>query len=151
ISTIRDLASGEIGGFKNSILLIIHNSSLDTLNNSSKDLSLSGGVWSPDAIRSALKKYINNSQSSNNQLSQQLLDHQFQLICADGATMFGFRELFDAVQDGHIEFHELGYLNDDDIQKWTNANPTQITKRLSENKKLKDEIENIIDQFPMDY
>lgn len=151
ISKIRDLSSGEMGDFKNSILLIIHNSSLDTLNNSSKDLSLSGGVWSPDAIRSALKKYINNSQSSNNQLSQQLLDHQFQLICADGATMFGFRELFDAVQDGHIEFHELGYLNDDDIQKWTNANPTQIAKRLSENKKLKDEIENIIEQFPMDY
>nr|WP_279382878.1 hypothetical protein [Acinetobacter ursingii] len=152
ISTIRDLVSGQKDHFKDSVLLIIHNSSLDTLNNSSKDLSVLGNVWSPKAIHEALIQFIDDSFiNKDNQLSKQLLNHQFELICSDGATMFGFRELFDAVQDGKIEFHELGYLNDEGIQNWVQADPHQIDKRLSQNKKLRDEIEYIVEQFPTEY
>ena len=152
ISLIRDLVSGQKGDFKDCVLLIIHNSSLDTLNNSSKDLSVLGNVWSPESIHKALTRYIDESFNKNdNQLSKQLLNHQFELICSDGATMFGFKDLYEAVQDGKIEFHELGYLNDEDIQKWDKAEPQQIEKRLTENKKLKDEIEYIIEHFPTEY
>lgn len=152
ISLIRDLVSGQKKDFKDSVLLIIHNSSLDTLNNSSKDLSILGNVWNPQSIHEALTTYIDQIfNQKDNQLSKRLLNHQFELISSDGATMFGFRKLFDAVQDGKIEFHELGYLNDVDIQKWYQADPQLIDKRLSENKKLKDEIEYIFEQFPTEY
>ena len=54
ISYLRDHVSSQIGEFKDSILLIIHNSSLDTLNNSSKDLTLTDNIWNPKSIYQAL-------------------------------------------------------------------------------------------------
>ena len=151
ISYLRDQVSSQIGEFKDSILLIIHNSSLDTLNNSSKDLTLTDNIWSPKAIYDALLSFINESSFKDHEISKQLLSHQFELICADGATMFGFRELFNAVQDGKIEFNELGYLNDAALQDWHHASIAQIEKRLDENKRLKEDIEYIVEQFPTEY
>src|SRR5690606_34065927 len=151
ISYLRDQVSSQIDEFKDSILLIIHNSSLDTLNNSSKDLTLTDNIWSPKAIYDALLSIINESSFKDHEISKQLLRHQFELVCADGATMFGFRELFNAVQDGKIEFNELGYLNDSALQNWSQASISQIEKRLDENKKLKDDIEYIVEQFPTEY
>ena len=151
ISYLRDHVSSQMGDFKDSILLIIHNSSLDTLNNSSKDLTLTDNIWNPKAIYDALLSFITESSFKDNEISKQLLKHQFELVCADGATMFGFRELFNAVQDGKIEFNELGYLNDFALQNWSQASISQIENRLDENKKLKDEIEYIVEQFPTEY
>lgn len=151
ISYLRDHVSSQIGEFKDSILLIIHNSSLDTLNNSSKDLTLTDNIWNPKAIYEALLSFIGESSFKDHEISKHLLNHQFELICADGATMFGFKELFKAVQDGKIEFHELGYLNDSALESWSESNINQIEKRLSENKRLKDDIEYIIEQFPTEY
>lgn len=151
ISYLRDHVSSQMGDFKDSILLIIHNSSLDTLNNSSKDLTLTDNIWNPKAIYVALLSFIDESSFKDHEISKQLLSHQFELICADGATMFGFRELFNAVHDGNIEFNELGYLNDSALESWSECNINQIEKRLNENKRLKDDIEYIIEQFPTEY
>lgn len=151
ISYLRDHVSGQVGDFHDSILLIIHNSSLDTLNNSSKDLTLMDNIWNPKAIYEALLSFIDGSSFKDHEISKQLLNHQFELICADGATMFGFRELFNAVQDGKIEFNELGYLNDSALESWSESKSNQIEKRLNENKRLKEDIEYIIEQFPTEY
>lgn len=146
ISTLRDLVSESQGQLKNSILLIIHNSSLDTLNNSSRNLCLAEhDVWNPAVIRDALKDMIEPHAASRT-ISEALLDHQFNAILADGATMFGFRDLYNAVQDGHIEFKELNLLDDPAIGGWDNA--AAIEKRLAENKKLKDQIEHLVEQYP---
>ena len=146
ISTLRDLVSTSQGQLKNSILLIIHNSSLDTLNNSSRNLCLAEhDVWNPAVIRDALKDMIEPHAASRT-ISEALLDHQFDSILADGATMFGFRDLYNAVQDGHIEFKELNLLNDPAIGGWDNA--AAIDKRLTENKKLKEQIEHLVEQYP---
>src|SRR5690606_18205295 len=141
ISYLRDQVSSQIGEIKDSILLIIHNSSLDTLNNSSKDLTLTHNIWSTKAIYDTILSFNYESSFKDHEISKQLLNHQFELICADGATMFGFRELFNAVQDGKIEFHELGYLNDHALQSLPQASISLIEKRLDENKSLKEEIE----------
>lgn len=146
ISTLRDLVSASQGPLKNSILLIIHNSSLDTLNNSSRNLCLAEhDVWNPAVIRDALKDMIDPHAASRT-ISEALLDHQFNAILADGATMFGFRDLYNAVQDGHIEFKELNLLDDPAIGGWDNA--AAIDKRLAENKKLKEQIEHLVEQYP---
>ncbi|WP_180190151.1 DNA phosphorothioation-dependent restriction protein DptH, partial [Acinetobacter sp. YH01009] len=151
ISYLRDHVSSQIGEFKDSILLIIHNSSLDTLNNSSKDLTLADSIWNPKSIYLALLSYIDESSFKDHTISKQLLNHQFEIICADGATMFGFRELFNAVQDGKIEFNELGYLNDAALIDLKQASITQIEQRLDANKRLKEDIEYIVEQFPTEY
>lgn len=146
ISTLRDMVSEPQGQLKNSILLIIHNSSLDTLNNSSRNLCLAEhDVWNPAVIRDALKDMIDPHAASRT-ISEALLDHQFNAILADGATMFGFRDLYNAVQDGHIEFKELNLLDDPAIGDWDNT--AAIEKRLAENKKLKDQIEHLVEQYP---
>ncbi|WP_297894226.1 DNA phosphorothioation-dependent restriction protein DptH [Shewanella sp.] len=146
ISTLRDLVSASQGQLKNSILLIIHNSSLDTLNNSSRNLCLAEhDVWNPAVIRDALKDMIDPHAASRT-ISEALLDHQFNAILADGATMFGFRDLYNAVQDGHIEFKELNLLDDPAIGGWDNA--AAIEKRLADNKKLKEQIEHLVEQYP---
>ncbi|MBM7142472.1 DNA phosphorothioation-dependent restriction protein DptH [Acinetobacter sp. 105-3] len=151
ISRLRDLVSSQKGDFKNSVLLIIHNSSLDTLNNSSRDLTLRDNVWNPKNIYQALINFINESYFKDYQISKQLLKHQFEIILSDGATMFGFREIFNAIRDGKIEFNELGYLNDSVLESWSESNISQIENRLNENKKLKENIEYIVEQFPTDY
>lgn len=146
ISMLRDLVSASQGQLKNSILLIIHNSSLDTLNNSSRNLCLAEhDVWNPAVIRDALKDMIDPHAASRT-ISEALLDHQFNAILADGATMFGFRDLYNAVQDGHIEFKELNLLDDPAIGGWDNA--AAIEKRLADNKKLKEQIEHLVEQYP---
>ena len=107
ISRLRDLVSSQKGDFKNSVLLIIHNSSLDTLNNSSRDLTLRDNIWNPKNIYQALINFINESSFKDYQISKQLLKHQFEIILSDGATMFGFREIFNAIRDGKIELMSL--------------------------------------------
>lgn len=146
ISTLRDMVSTTNGQLKNCVLLVIHNSSLDTLNNSSRNLCLAEhDVWNPAVIRDALKAMIERNATSR-KISEALLDHQFNSILADGATMFGFRDLYNAVQDGNIEFKELNLLDDPAIGGWENT--AAIEKRLADNKKLKDQIEHLVEQYP---
>lgn len=146
ITTLRDIVSSPLGQLKNCVLLVIHNSSLDTLNNSSRNLCLAEhDVWNPAVIRDALKAMI-DPHATSRKISEALLDHQFNSILVEGATMFGFRDLYNAVQDGHIEFKELSLLDDPAIGGWDNT--AAIEKRLTDNKKLKDQIEHLVEQFP---
>ena len=55
ISYLRDEVSEQEGDFKNSSLFIIHNSLLDTIINSSKDVTLEGRVFNPLVIKNSLE------------------------------------------------------------------------------------------------
>lgn len=146
ISTLRDIVSTPQGQLKNSILLVIHNSSLDTLNKSSRNLCLAeNDVWNPAVIRDQLLEMIEHNFLGKC-ITEVLLNREFDSILADGATMFGFRELFSAVQDGHIELTKLNYFSDPAIVGWENTDA--IDKRLGDNKKLKVQIEHVVEQFP---
>lgn len=146
ISTLRDIVSTPQGELKNSILLVIHNSSLDTLNKSSRNLCLAeNDVWNPAVIRDQLLEMIEHNFLGKC-ITEVLLNREFDSILADGATMFGFRELFSAVQDGHIELTKLSYFSDPAIVGWENADA--IDKRLGDNKKLKVQIEHLVEQYP---
>ena len=54
ISMLRDKVAAQDDDFGKSALLIIHNSLLDTLNNSALNLSDSEAAWSPQLIRQSL-------------------------------------------------------------------------------------------------
>lgn len=149
ISKLRDDVAGQAGAFNNTALVIIHNSFLDTLINSAQDLGSTGNVWSVDSIRDSLKELI-DQQNEGRDVSACLLDYQCDVIQNENATMFGFEPLFDALDDGELEFCELGLFNDPLVLQM-DGKKTQIKRRLEANrelyKKLAFTAEHFADQF----
>lgn len=148
ISHLRDEVAGQIDTLHGCALLVIHNSMLDTLINSADNMAQEGAVWHPSEIKSQLHKLI-DSFSAASKASECLLEHRFGQIIDDGATMFGFEELYKALLDGDLKFNELGLLNDPSILTWE-GKPEQINKRLADNKKLFEQLDYITHHFPND-
>ncbi len=93
ISHLRDRVSGRDGTFAKSALLIIHNSMLDTLLNSTKDLSAQEAIWHPETFSKKLETLI-RAGNKGYELSRCLLDDQLSMILEEGATVFGFAPLY---------------------------------------------------------
>ena len=133
-------------------LVMIHNSSLDTITNSTFDLAHSGAVWSVAKIRDLLEGLIDDSMT-NRDTSKCLLDLQTKIVASDGASIFGYRSLYESMIDGDLRFDELGLFNDPHLtDSWGGAttapNQRQIERRLEENRKLRSEIEFEIEHHP---
>ncbi|MUL03292.1 DNA phosphorothioation-dependent restriction protein DptH [Aliivibrio fischeri] len=145
IAHLRDEVSAMEGSAKGTALLIIHNSMLDTLRNSTEDVAQTGFVWHPESIRDLLHKEIDQNDEKA-KISECLLHYHFDEIQDDNATMFGFEKLYSAIADGDLQFHELGLLKDDQLSKeaWEGE---QIVERLKENKALSDKLESITHHF----
>ena len=111
ISKLRDDVSSQSGVFSKTALLIIHNSFLDTLINSAQDLGSDGNVWSVSSTGESLEKLINKKHEQKD-VSFCLLEHQCDIIKHENATMFGFEPLYYALEDGELEFNELGLFDD---------------------------------------
>ena len=147
ISYIRDVVAAQQGEIKSCALLVIHNSLLDTLINSAENIAQAGWVWHPNEIMEALKTLINPLDPSE-KVSKCLLKHRFEQIIEDGATMFGFEELFKAMEDdGDLRFDEIGLINDPVLQNWEGPEG-QINARLEKNKQLYEKLDYIAHNFP---
>lgn len=139
---------------KGHALLMVHNSSLDTLTNSTFDLAGHGAVWSVSGIKQQLEGLIDN-EMTNQETSRCLLDHQARIIESDNASVFGYRGLYESIKDGDLRFDELGLFNDPKLTNgWSSQgehfNRKQIEKRLEENRKLRSEIEFEVEHHPED-
>lgn len=126
-------------------LLMVHNSSLDTITNSTFDLAGHGAVWSVSGIKQKLEGQITDDKGTQD-ISRCLLDLQARSVEADNASVFGYRELYESIKDGDLRFDELGLFNDPKLTDGWNSqgeyfNPKQIERRLEENRKLHLEIE----------
>jgi DNA phosphorothioation-dependent restriction protein DptH len=145
LAHLRDEPESSTSPLYGIALLFIHNSTLDTIVNSSGDLAYDEGIWHPSAIKRALEKLI-DEKDENLELSKCLLNYQFDAIQEDGATMFGFEKLYNALLDGNLQFHELGLFNDPFI-KTLSGDSNQIRKRLDENSRLYRSIEQDVEHF----
>lgn len=126
-------------------LLMIHNSSLDTITNSTFDLAKYGAVWSVKGIKQQLEGLINNDMN-NRVTSRCLLDFQSSVVESDNASVFGYRSLYESIIDDDLRFDELGLFNDPKLtDDWAtqgeSLNRKQVERRLEENRKLRSEIE----------
>ncbi len=146
ISHLRDEVTKPQSPLSKACLLILHNSKLDTIVNSSLDLAQQGLVWSNEVVKNALARLI-SSQDKGKDISKVLLDYQFDAIKQDNATLFGFEDLYKAIRDGDLKFDELFLLKDPLIHDFTDS-PKQLRKRLDENRKLYKEIEFEVINFP---
>ncbi|MGF1691348.1 DNA phosphorothioation-dependent restriction protein DptH [Photobacterium kagoshimensis] len=145
ISHLRDEVASQSGYLKGCALVVIHNSLLDTLINSAEDLAQADQVWSPSKIKQALQGLI-DQQDKGKDVSYCLLDDWFDAILEDGATMFGFDPLYNAVEDGDLRFNELDMFEDPLVAEMS-GNPKQIKKRLEENRLLYAELSFEVEHF----
>lgn len=126
-------------------LIMIHNSALDTITNSTYDLAQPGAIWSTESIKNQLSTLIDD-KVGNQVTSKCLLDIQSKMIAADNASIFGYRSLYESMNDGDLRFDELGLFNDPALTNdWqgnsSSSNARQIERRIEENKKLRSDIE----------
>lgn len=145
ISHLRDEVAGRSGLFENTALLIIHNSMLDTLINSAKNLADHDAIWSPKAISEKLNLLIQSEKKEQRALSKCLLEDQLRIITEDGATIFGFKKLYLALDDGRLDFDELELIDDPLILSYDD--PAKIRKRLDLNRKMRGEIKFATEHF----
>ncbi|NPU90388.1 MAG: DNA phosphorothioation-dependent restriction protein DptH [Gammaproteobacteria bacterium] len=148
ISYLRDEVSAQNGPFLNTALLILHNSMLDTLINSSHDITVKGGIFDPESIKNSLYEYIDSSDSIDGKdISKILLDYQYDQIIDDKSSMFGFQALHDAICDGDIRFTEIALLEDPSVLNMKGQSQ-QVKSRLDQNKALYDKIEQVVQHYP---
>ncbi|NHB95029.1 DNA phosphorothioation-dependent restriction protein DptH [Photorhabdus stackebrandtii] len=143
ISHLRDKVAGRSGVFAQTALLIIHNSMLDTLINSTKDVAAPDAIWYPETFRHQLEKLI-TTDSNRSELSRCLLDDQLTTVLEEGATVFGFSSLYRLLDDGNLDFSELKLFNDGELLNFSHK---QLRARLNENRKLYRQIEDSIERY----
>lgn len=143
ISHLRDEVAGRSGVFAQTALLIIHNSMLDTLINSTKDVAAPDAVWYPQTFSHQLEKLI-TTDSKRSELSRCLLEDQLAMVLDEGATVFGFSSLYRLLDDGNLDFSELHLFKDDEL---LNFSQKQLRTRLNENRKLYRQIEDCVERY----
>ena len=143
ISHLRDKVAGRSGIFSQTALLIIHNSMLDTLINSTKDVAAPDAIWYPQTFSHQLEKLI-TTDSNRSELSRCLLDDQLATVLDEGATVFGFSSLYRLLDDGNLDFSELHLFKDDEL---LNFSQKQLRTRLNENRKLYRQIEDCVERY----
>lgn len=145
ISHLRDMVAGQNGIFKNTALVYIHNSMLDTLINSAIDLASDGQIWSPKVFQAELATVI-KVKFANTVLANCLLDDQLNAIVGEAASVFGFASLYKSFSEGKIDFVELG-LFPDPFLLTMNGQANQLRRRLDENRTLRQEIEFCVTNY----
>lgn len=143
ISHLRDEVAGRSGVFAQTALLIIHNSMLDTLINSTKDVAAPDAIWYPQTFSHQLEKLI-TTNSNRSELSRCLLEDQLATVLYEGATVFGFSSLYRLLDDGNLDFSELHLFKDDEL---LNYSQKQLRTRLNENRKLYRQIEDSVERY----
>ncbi len=143
ISHLRDEVAGRSGIFAQTALLIIHNSMLDTLINSTKDVAAPDAIWYPQTFSHQLEKLI-TTDSNRSELSRCLLEDQLATVLDEGATVFGFSSLYRLLDDGNLDFSELHLFKDDELLNYTQK---QLRTRLNENRKLYRQIEDSVERY----
>lgn len=148
ISFLRDEISRQDESLDGCALLIIHNSLLDTLVNNADDLAAGGGVWSRDQVKRTLEQLIDEDVGTQHKLSECLLNYQFDVLCEEDATVFGFASLYQALQDGDLRFNELELLPDPLITEADITDERLIRRRLDENRQLYRQIRSEVEEYP---
>ena len=147
ISRLRDRVSGQQDAFKNTALLIIHNSMLDTIINSCENLAQKNAAWHPLKIKEKLGEQLSKDDCKFHILSS-LLKNITNNLLKDAGTAFGLSDLYSAILNNEINLPKLGYLSDFELTGWQDEE--RIDSRLSENKELYDDIQYLTEHQASD-
>lgn len=145
ISHLRDQIAARNDAFADAALLIIHNSMLDTLINSAMDISSKDSIWHPTIFASKLKAKI-PAASSLTSLFNCLLDDQLSIIQDEGATIFGFKPIYQSLNSGQINYAELGLFPDPLLPK-LGSQLNQVRNRIDSNRQLRSFIADQVEHY----
>ena len=106
ISYLRDEVAGHSGIFAQTALLIIHNSMLDTLINSTKDVAAPDAVWYPKTFSHQLEKLITN-ENNRADLSRCFWRINVRPYWMKGRPYLASRPCIALLDDGKLDFSEL--------------------------------------------
>ncbi|WP_206199086.1 DNA phosphorothioation-dependent restriction protein DptH [Thiomicrorhabdus indica] len=144
ISNLRDSTKPDADVLNNHALLVLHQSSLDTLINSATDLSIGDGPLNPVVAQRILEEKSKNS--SHPKLFNVLIENQARYIEATEQSIFGYESIFNSINSDELDFKSLGLFEDKDLQNLYSV--PKIRKRIEENKKLYEEVEKAVVEFP---
>ena len=139
IASVRD----KINNFKNTSLLVIHNSSLDSISTSFQKLNAIGQIFTPDSIKLELQKLIVNHDYPI--LMDILLSHRENKIIEENLSIFSYKNLYDSIINNTVNFTNENLFRDSRLLEVTDK------KMIIQDIKNNTELYDIIDKSVNDY
>ncbi len=138
LTTLRNNVSASDGEFKNSAVLFIHNTQLDSIIGGTLSLTKEGMPLHVDSIVEALKSDIENSnslQKGEQELLKVLLKKKKENIFEDNSSFFDyevFLEILDEKKISPEHYRKLGVFKDKELVS-TFSSSSKIEERVTEN------------------
>ncbi len=137
IATIRD----ELNSYPGFSLLIIHNSTLDTILTTSADLSSAGSVFTNDYVAQRLVSLVNE----NKHLYDILIQRRSKIISDENRSIFAFENIYNCIVSGIINLKDEGLFND---ERLFDVNSEKDLKgSLKENEKIYNDISSVMNNY----
>ncbi|HHU4049030.1 TPA: DNA phosphorothioation-dependent restriction protein DptH, partial [Enterobacter cloacae] len=137
IATIRD----ELNSHPGFSLLIIHNSTLDTILTTSSDLSSSGFVFTNEYIEDKLLSKI----PDGNLLLKLLTKRRSHIINVENGSIFSFENIHACINNERLDLTKEGLFNDDRLYDVNNEK--DLLGSIKENEKLFNDIAKIVNDY----
>jgi DNA phosphorothioation-dependent restriction protein DptH len=146
ISMLRDQIAGQSGLFEGVAMILLHNSSLDTILGTFEDLEPS--AWAHDHIYQKVREKASDL-ITNKPAVGFILEFQSETLKDEGSSVFGLRGIYETVANrGVFDLKPLGFLPDLELMENWSGNDAQAKKRLQKNKDLKDRIDHVLHHYP---
>lgn len=139
IANVRD----ELNKLDNTSLVVIHNSSLDTILTSFQNLNAKGQIFTPESIKDALINLIVSHDHQN--LMQILLSYQERKIVEENLSIFAYEYLYNSIINNTVDFANEGLFRDSRLLNLTNKK--EIEGDIKDNALLY----NVIDKYVIDF
>lgn len=137
IATIRD----ELNSYPGFSLLIIHNSTLDTILTTSADLSSSGAVFTNDYVAQQLEYLVEEKKH----LFDILIQRRSKIISDENRSIFAFENIYNCIKSGMINLKDEGLFNDDRLLDVNNDKT--LKGSIKANEKIYNEISSVVNNY----
>lgn len=134
IASIRD----ELNNISNAILLVIHNSSLETILTTCKNLSLDNRVYTPEFVERTLVKRSQSHPYIN--VINALIERRTKILKDQKRSIFAYKSIYKAIIGSTISYQDE--LLFDDSRLMDNDNLRQIKGEIEKNSTLYQSINN---------
>ena len=139
IANVRD----ELNKLDNASLVVIHNSSLDSILTSFQNLNTKGQIFTPESIKEALEHLIKTHD--HQQLMQILLSHRERKIIEENLSIFAYEYLYNSIINNTVDFYNEGLFRDSRLFDLTNKN--EIEGDIKGNARLYSVIDKYVSDF----
>jgi len=143
IARIRD----ELNNLDNTVLLVIHNSSLETILTTCKDLSIENRAFSPNSVQNELQRLSENHPFIK--IVNVFIERKQKSIKDQNLSVFGYKSLYKTIVNNSLNYKEESLFSDPRLSD--NDNSRQIKGDIERNARLYQTITNKVNDCVDDY